>query len=165
MAIYNGNSDLEYKSAVICDGMVFNGNIESDCDIVLEGVVNGNIVCHDLIVRESGCITGDVKAINVSLYNTLEGNVTAEQSVYIYGNAKLTGDIVSNSLVCEGNIKGNIDATTLIQVKGNGVVNGDCSAERFFVDDGATLNGLLTTKERVVEKIEVVEEAVESTEE
>ena len=159
MAIYDGNTEIIHKSSLICKDLVFTGNIECDSDIVLEGVVNGNVTCHDLVIRESGRIIGDVKANSIALYSVLDGNLTVDRNLTIFENAQLNGDVVAESIICEGTVKGNIDCATLLQLKNKSVVKGDCSSQRFVVDENVVINGMITTK--VVEKEAVVEEVVE----
>ena len=163
--VYDGNTDVVYKSSLICEGTVFTGNIESKLDIVVEGIVNGNVVCHDLVVRETGNITGDIVANSISLYSPLTGNLKIEKNVTIFENAEITGDITTESLICEGKVNGNIECSELLQLKNNAVVKGDCASSRVMIDPSVVINGNLTTKPKEKKVVQQEAPVLETTEE
>ena len=138
--------DGENKKAFICEGVVINGNIESDCDLVLDGRVTGNVKCRDLVIGDSGVIEGDITAVNLTLAKSITGNVTVEDRLVIKDNTSLIGDIVAGSVVCEGTVKGNIKCNDLLELRGSCNVKGNCTSERFIIEDGAVVNGKLITR-------------------
>jgi cytoskeletal protein CcmA (bactofilin family) len=82
---------------------VFCGTVEGDCDI------NG-----PLTLAEGGRWKGTMKAADIVVAGTVEGDVVAKQRVEISGTARITGSLSGNSIaVAEGAIiEGEIKVTS-----------------------------------------------------
>ncbi|HJR69071.1 MAG TPA: polymer-forming cytoskeletal protein [Gammaproteobacteria bacterium] len=82
---------------------VFCGVVEGDCDI--EG---------PLTLAEGGRWKGTMKAVDIIVAGTVEGDVAAKQRVEISGTARITGSLSGNSIaVAEGAIiEGEIKVTS-----------------------------------------------------
>jgi cytoskeletal protein CcmA (bactofilin family) len=82
---------------------VFCGVVEGDCDI--EG---------PLTLAEGGRWKGTMKAVDIVVAGTVEGDVVAKQRVEIAGTARITGSLAGNSIaVAEGAIiEGEIKVTS-----------------------------------------------------
>jgi cytoskeletal protein CcmA (bactofilin family) len=82
---------------------VFCGSVEGDCDI------NG-----PLTLAEGGRWKGTMKAVDIVVAGTVEGDVVAKQRVEISGTARITGSLCGNSIaVAEGAIiEGEIKVTS-----------------------------------------------------
>ena len=73
---------------------VFCGSVEGDCDI------NG-----PLTLAEGGRWKGTMKAVDIIVAGTVEGDVIAKQRVEIAGTARINGSLSGNSIaVAEGAI-------------------------------------------------------------
>ena len=73
---------------------VFCGTVEGDCDIK-----------GPLTLAEGGRWRGTIKATDIVVAGTVEGDVIAEQRVEILGSARVTGSLSGNSIaVAEGAI-------------------------------------------------------------
>lgn len=82
---------------------VFCGTVEGDCDI------NG-----PLTLAEGGHWKGTLKATDIVVAGSVEGDVVAKQRVEILGSARVTGSLAGNSIaVAEGAIiEGGITVTS-----------------------------------------------------
>jgi cytoskeletal protein CcmA (bactofilin family) len=82
---------------------VFCGTVEGDCDI--DG---------PLTLAEGGLWKGVMKATDIVVAGTVEGDVAAKQRVEIAGSARITGSLAGNSIaVAEGAIiEGEIKVTS-----------------------------------------------------
>lgn len=82
---------------------VFCGTVEGDCDIA-----------GPLTLAEGGCWKGTMKAVDIIVAGTVEGDVVAKQRVEISGTARITGSLSGNSIaVAEGAIiEGEIKVTS-----------------------------------------------------
>jgi len=82
---------------------VFCGTVEGNCDI------NG-----PLTLAEGGRWKGTMKAADIVVAGTVEGDVVAQQRVEIAGTARITGSLAGNSIaVAEGAIiEGEIKVTS-----------------------------------------------------
>ena len=73
---------------------VFCGTVEGDCDIT-----------GPLTLAEGGLWKGAMKATDIVVAGTVEGDVSAKQRVEILGSARITGSLSGNSIaVAEGAI-------------------------------------------------------------
>lgn len=82
---------------------VFCGVVEGDCDIA-----------GPLTLAEGGRWKGTMKAVDIVVAGTVEGDVVAKQRVEIAGTARITGSLCGNSIaVAEGAIiEGEIQVTS-----------------------------------------------------
>jgi cytoskeletal protein CcmA (bactofilin family) len=82
------------------------GNINSNGVVKIEGNFKGEIfTSSDLIIEETGVVTGNVKAAKVIISGTMEGNVVSFELLQIEPTGKLIGDIEVKSIsISEGAI-------------------------------------------------------------
>lgn len=82
------------------------GNINSNGVVKIEGNFKGEIfTSNDLIIEETGVVTGNVKAAKVIISGTMEGNVVSFELLQIEPTGKLIGDIEVKSIsISEGAI-------------------------------------------------------------
>jgi cytoskeletal protein CcmA (bactofilin family) len=100
-------------SAVLGKSVVVKGQILSQEDLVIEGEVEGTIdmVEHRLTIAANGNVRANVKARDLEIMGSMQGQVEAVNKVYIRKGANFVGDIHSAGIVIEdgGYIKGEID--------------------------------------------------------
>lgn len=141
------NSYEEKNSVtVIITDMTIVGNVETLGDIVLEGKVLGNVKCNNITVQSTGVLDGNINANNVTLANSIKGNVNCSGAVLIKSGTNHVGDISADSVICEGSIQGNIKCKNCLQLKETAIIKGNCTSACFSISDGAIINGKLTTK-------------------
>jgi cytoskeletal protein CcmA (bactofilin family) len=86
---------------LIGQGCLFEGNITSPASTRLDGTVKGNIDSKGtLIVGEGGVISGEVKAVEISVHGRVEGNIESEKLIIKNGGI-VSGDIHSKSFIIE----------------------------------------------------------------
>jgi cytoskeletal protein CcmA (bactofilin family) len=99
--------------AVLGKSVVFQGQIQSREDLLIEGEVEGTIemMGHRLTIAVVGDVRANVRAREIEIFGSLEGKAEASDKVYIRKGANFVGDIHSAGIVIEdgGYIKGNID--------------------------------------------------------
>ena len=86
--------------SIVSFGTKIKGNILGGDVIHIDGRLEGNVVCEELIIGVKGVIVGQVKAKSLSLYGTLQGSAEAE-NIFIASGAHLTGDAVHKSIAIE----------------------------------------------------------------
>lgn len=90
------------KVSIIAEGMVLHGDVESESDIRIDGIVNGSIVCKSrVVVIATGAVYGDVTAPNVDVYGRVSGNIKAAQSIALKAGSEVNGDLETGSLQIE----------------------------------------------------------------
>ncbi len=85
---------------IISKGTKVKGDIIDGDVIQIDGKIEGNIVCRELIIGVGGQVVGDVIAHGVELYGELNGSVKVENLV-IAGTAKFTGDSIYKTIAIE----------------------------------------------------------------
>ena len=86
--------------SVISFGTKIKGNILGGDVIHIDGAIEGNIVCDELIIGSRGHVYGQVKAKELSIYGLLQGSAEAE-NVMIAKGARVMGDILHSSIAVE----------------------------------------------------------------
>jgi len=100
------------KNSFIGRSMKLKGNISSDEEIIIEGVVDGTIkINHNVIIGKSGKVKADITAKEIVIKGIVNGNVNGQVKVEIMPGGVLNGDIISEKVVlAEGaKFKGSID--------------------------------------------------------
>ncbi len=100
------------KNSFIGKSMKLKGNISSDEEIVIEGIVEGTIkINHNVVIGKSGKVKADITAKAIIIKGVVNGNVNGIEKVEIVPGGVLNGDIISEKVVlAEGaKFKGSID--------------------------------------------------------
>ena len=85
---------------IIAENTSLKGNINSIGTVQVDGSIEGDIVCDELIIGTKGAISGMVKAQNMYLYGNLQGQVFAE-NLFIAQTARLMGDASHKTIAIE----------------------------------------------------------------
>ncbi|MCI8358834.1 MAG: polymer-forming cytoskeletal protein [Lachnospiraceae bacterium] len=101
----NKNSSMDLKAkigTVIGPGAVFDGNFETPESVRVDGTINGNCTCKELlIVGVEGKINGDIHSQNVIISGKVEGDIMASGKLELLSTGKLVGNITARSLVVD----------------------------------------------------------------
>jgi cytoskeletal protein CcmA (bactofilin family) len=99
--------------AIIGKSVMIKGQIFSREDLTIDGEIDGSVELneHRLTVGPHGKLQAGVKAREVVVLGTIQGNVEATEKVDIRKDAKLVGDIKTARIVIEDGayFKGSID--------------------------------------------------------
>jgi cytoskeletal protein CcmA (bactofilin family) len=102
-------------SATIGKAVKINGQIHSKEDLYVDGDVEGTVEApeHKLTIGPNGTVHAAVKAREVVVLGTIQGNVEAAERIEIRKDAKLVGDIRTARIIIEDGayFKGSIDIT------------------------------------------------------
>jgi cytoskeletal protein CcmA (bactofilin family) len=84
---------------VIGTGVVVNGNLSSESDIIVDGTLDGAIKAGgNVIIGVNAIVKGNVEATNVTISGSLQGDITASGETTIGETGHLKGNILSTSL-------------------------------------------------------------------
>ena len=100
------------KVSVLGPTLVFKGELTADEDLMLKGRVEGSIThTASLRIGEEGSVKGNIKAKNVTVDGTVNGDLHGGGSVVIRESAKVVGNVFSPrvTLVDGARFKGMID--------------------------------------------------------
>ena len=86
--------------SVISSDMNILGNIISDGQVEMDGVIEGNIKCHSVTVRPNGKVRGDIVAEQVHVYGAVQGIIKGAH-VHLFPGCKVQGVIMHQSLAID----------------------------------------------------------------
>ncbi len=102
--------------------MVVNGDLKSCEPIIIDGIVNGDILCDDSVVLHKGSrVVGKIEAKSILLEGLCEGPLEAER-VELSVGSQLTGYIVASKVRVAGSVDGDILARESLEVCESGRV-------------------------------------------
>jgi len=95
------------------NSVVVKGEIHSQEALIIQGEVDGSIEIaeHLLTIANTGKVRATVKAREIDVLGSINGQVEAREKIHIRNGAEFIGDIHSASIVIDegGYVKGNID--------------------------------------------------------
>jgi len=83
--------------SILSDDLTIEGNVVSEGEIHINGMVKGDVTARKLTVGEDGAITGAVDVDDAVIGGKLAGRLTAT-SVVLLSSARVTADITHVSL-------------------------------------------------------------------
>ena len=90
-----GDKKIKIKDSersLISETVSIEGTINSSGAIDIAGLVKGPVISKELIVRDTGSITGTIEADDVEIHGHLDGKVSA-QNIVIGATGTVKGDI------------------------------------------------------------------------
>lgn len=76
------------------------GDIWGGDTIHIDGKLEGNIMCNEVIIGTRGYIVGDIKAKTLNIYGTVNGVIETED-LFVANNARLIGSAHYNKIALE----------------------------------------------------------------
>lgn len=133
------------ETTVISRNTVIDGNIHSFANMTVDGNIKGNVeTTKDIDLN--GKIVGDISCNNAKLRTSqVQGNIRLKGNVYMERETLLLGDLTSTYANINGKVKGNVSTGGKTELKSDAVVFGDISASSITVDDGAIIQGYVST--------------------
>jgi cytoskeletal protein CcmA (bactofilin family) len=99
-------------TTVIGPGITIEGEVTSEDEVVVGGVIRGKLQSDGVVTIESdGVVDADVSARSVSIGGAVTGNVQAAERVDLLAGGRLIGDVKAARLtIADGaSFKGNVD--------------------------------------------------------
>ena len=100
------------SATVIGPGITIEGEVSSDDEVVVGGVVRGKLnVAGQVTVEADGVVEADIEAKSVSVGGHVTGNIQASERVDLLAGGRLVGDVTAARLtIADGAVfKGNVD--------------------------------------------------------
>ncbi len=97
---FNKNAEALPVPSIVSQNTKVKGDIISDGIIHVDGHVEGDISCEELVIGLKGSVVGKVTTNHLHLYGTLQGQAVVDQ-LFIAKTAKLIGDAAHNSIAIE----------------------------------------------------------------
>lgn len=88
----------ENSSLIIGEGATIKGEILEENEITVQGNVDGDIQCKDLIVGKTGSIKGKIKADTLYVEGSIEGEINIKELLKLMSSSYVSGKIAYGSL-------------------------------------------------------------------
>ena len=88
----------ENSSLIIGEGATIKGEIVEENEITVHGNIEGDITCKDLIVGKTGSIKGKIKADNLYVEGSVEGEIHVKELLKLMSSSYVSGKITHGSL-------------------------------------------------------------------
>lgn len=124
----------------IAFGTTVNGEIFCDDDIVVEGVISGDVKARRAEIN--GKLKGNLECETAELLNSrIEGNIFSKGNVVVGSKSVVIGDIKAKNLTVDGNVKGDIEADGYLHISGDACQVGEVSVKEITIAQGANVIG------------------------
>ena len=88
----------EKSSLIIGEGAIIKGEIKEENEITIQGNVDGDIECKDLIVGKTGSIKGKIKADTLTVEGSVEGEINIKDLLKMMSSSQVSGKICYGSV-------------------------------------------------------------------
>ncbi len=86
--------------SIISPGMRVTGNLLSEGELQVEGVIDCDIKCHTVSVGADSAVTGVIECDDARVLGTVTGEIKA-RSVFVAASARVSGNIVHETISVE----------------------------------------------------------------
>lgn len=89
-------------------GTTVKGNIVTEADFRLDGIVEGDISCNGkIVIGPKGKVTGNIVSENAEILGEVEGAMQVSAKLVLKATAIIQGDIITRTLEIEPNARFN----------------------------------------------------------
>jgi len=88
------------RMSIIGSEVIISGDLATDAQLHVDGRIDGNVRCAQLIQGADGIISGNILADEARLAGTVEGTVSAA-SINVEASARILGDIAYDTIAIE----------------------------------------------------------------
>lgn len=133
--------NTQTEEAYIPKDTVIEGNIVTNSDIHIAGIVNGDVTTEGQITL-SGKIVGDISANTLTLNTgSISGDIVCRAGVTLANEAIVNGNIDAQSLDCNGEVHGDVKTAKTVVLRSNSLICGNVITKTINMQDGAVLQG------------------------
>ncbi len=98
--VRGANSSMGSTFSVFGSDIAVTGNVTASVDLHLDGRIEGDLTCANLVQGTDSHIKGAVVAESAKLAGTIEGSINARDLI-IHATARITGDVTYENLTIE----------------------------------------------------------------
>ncbi len=88
----------EASSLMIGEGAIIKGEIKEENEINVQGLIEGDISCKNLIVGKKGSVKGKIKTNTLFVEGNIEGEVDVRELLKLMSSSYVSGKITYGSL-------------------------------------------------------------------
>ncbi len=102
MAKYNNDTETTAAINLIGAGTEITGDVNSNGDIRIDGVLTGNLkTAGKVVIGETGRVNGEIDCKNSEVLGEIHGKIKVSELLSLKATAKIFGDIVTKKLAIE----------------------------------------------------------------
>jgi cytoskeletal protein CcmA (bactofilin family) len=108
----NPHGGANDRASILGPTLYFKGDLSADEDLLIQGRVEGSVThTQRLTIGSQGTVKANIKAQLIVVEGTVEGDLTAEKSIFVKETARVCGNMVAPTVsILEGaSFSGNID--------------------------------------------------------
>lgn len=99
-SIFDTNSTN--ASTMIGAGTIITGDLESNGDIRIDGILKGNVSGKaKIIIGAEGKVEGDIEGLQADIIGHVTGNIKVQELLYLHGSTVVHGNIYAGKLQVE----------------------------------------------------------------
>jgi cytoskeletal protein CcmA (bactofilin family) len=106
--MFNSKSKSSFDSAtanastLIGAGTTITGDLESNGDIRIDGVLKGNLKGKaKIIIGADGVVEGDIEGLQADIMGQVTGTIKVQELLFLHGKTQVNGDIYAGKLQVE----------------------------------------------------------------
>ena len=89
-------------TSIIGAGTTITGNVQSNGDIRIDGVIKGNLAAKaKILIGAEGVVEGDIDGNQADVLGKVTGKIKVADLLYLHGQAVVDGDIYAGKLQIE----------------------------------------------------------------
>jgi cytoskeletal protein CcmA (bactofilin family) len=89
-------------STMIGAGTTITGDLESNGDIRIDGILKGNLTGKaKIIIGTDGKVEGNIEGLQADIMGHVTGTIKVQELLYLHGNTQVNGDIYAGKLQIE----------------------------------------------------------------
>nr|WP_082660411.1 polymer-forming cytoskeletal protein [Sphingopyxis sp. H050] len=95
--------------SVLGSDVVITGNVAASVDLHIDGKIEGDLKCANLVQGEASEIKGAVTADTAKIAGLLDGSIEAK-TLIVHATARITGDVIYETITIEngGKVEGKL---------------------------------------------------------
>jgi cytoskeletal protein CcmA (bactofilin family) len=95
--------------SVLGSDVVITGNVSASVDLHVDGKIDGDLKCANLVQGEASEIKGAVMADTAKIAGLLDGSIEAK-TLIVHATARITGDVIYETITIEngGKVEGKL---------------------------------------------------------
>jgi len=98
-------NNLQTGNTLIAPGTIITGDIVSNVDVRIDGILKGNISgSAKILLGEDGLVEGNIEGRQADIMGTVRGKLMIKELLSLRGNATVNGDIVAGKLEIESTV-------------------------------------------------------------
>ncbi len=96
------DATISNASTLIGAGTTITGDLESNGDIRIDGLLKGNLKGKSkIIIGADGIVQGNIEGMQADIMGQVTGTIKVQELLYLHGSTKVDGDIYAGKLQVE----------------------------------------------------------------